>query len=1752
MKYLVILAIILTYVSNATWNSQTSFTSEKLNDVYMNSSNGLIYLVGDNAKMFRSTNMGSSWTAITSNLVTSNITSVEFIQSNVSFITTQQGRVFRSLDSGKTFERLFTSNDNKRINHLYYVHTSNTLIVGEDGTYKKSTNQGSSWDSIPYNFNNLDLNYIAFNGIHNGVIVGESGAVFNTTNGGNNWTSRTITGVSENLNCVSYSGNGSIFVAVGDNGRIVRTTNNGQNWQTVTSNVNANLNSIYFTPNSNIAFIVGDGGVILRSSNAGQSWSQQTNSNTNNLNTVVFETASLGYAFGDNGVFLKTLSGGLNQSITLDAPEANTTWIIGNQVQINWSHVSVQNVNIEISRDNQNSWGTLASNIPADNLTYNWTVTNPSSDEVFIRISDASNPGLVSVSGKFRITDFNLEITSPIANEEVNINSTKKITWNSQNVNLIDIYYSINNGSSWNLIAEDIQASLGEYDWTTPNSPTVQARIKIESSSNPSQYVVSSPFSIIGDNLTLLNTNGGNFDAGDQINIQWQSQNVNRINIDYSTNGGVSWTNIVTNYPTSNNQYSWIVPYRPGQAQIRITSAENPNLFDISEPSFTIRGFDLTILNPLGGSYRTNTNLNIQWAADSRIQFVKIDYSTNGGTTWNLIKNNVTASLGSYIWTTPNQASSNYKIRLTDNTGNIVKTSNVFSVTSLKIISPANNSTLIATNEYEITWEAIGFSNVNLLYSTNNGNSWVNIATNVLASQGEIDWPTPDINQSVILKIENAADVTQFHTVNLNIEQSALEITSPQANLFYRSGQNINIEWNANLVEYVDLSYSVGGGPYSSIATNVMANQGSYTWTAPVLESNQVIVRIENSNNNQIFDESDEFGISDDIITILSPNGNEIWNQGEVREIRWTVSDAVLVDIELSTDMGQTWQIIDSDVDASQPYDWTIGKVPTQKAWIRVTDSNKPGISDITDASFRINGLDLLSPNGGETYLLSTTEQITWKSVGMTNINIYYSDNEGITWREIVRNYPASSGFYNWNIPAITGDKFRIRVIDPTKTNFEDFSASNFFINGIKITSPRAGEQILFGTQYPITFDKYDIQNVKIEHSTDNGQTWYTVISHHNATSGMYLWDVPEMPGTQNKLKVTSIEVPTLFDVTANPFTILEQGVVVTSPNGNEVLNANSSETITWASANIDNVKIEYSDNDGDTWNEIVASTDAANRYYVWNTPNINGDEYLIRITDTKIEELTDVSNSNFSIDGGVYILPDEWDYTLGTGRTSHIIIPSTVTPIIGSVAVENGDVIGVFYTSGNTTKCAGYAVYDSDDMAITVWGDNTLTSTKDGYAINEAYKLKVWDESTGVVYDATVTYSSGFSYFTENGISIVSKFETQRPLSIDLEGGTWQMISSNLQPVNTALSSIFSNVLNDIEYVKNTNGQLYYPDQNINQISSWVVTEGYQIYSNNDATLNIIGNTVTPANYSYTFNANRWYMISYLPSDIRNVSSVFSNLTNLILVKNDDGEVYYPAFGINQIGNMEIGEGYQLAVSQNNQTFAYTNNPIAPPAPVIPGIFAEEEEKYYQTEISKTGNSAVVIFNNTADWYGEIGIFDTHDRLIGHGLVNGVYTSITIWGDNPITFEKDGAREQEKLRIEFYDYNTKSIQKIAISQIFEMMSSKDLGTELKYTKDAIYNIEATKVISNVTDNLTSISLYPNPAKDIVYMNISGEGNFDVEVYDISGSLVYSKEHRTNGQSTIKLDISNLRTGSYIIKTIGRSSIYTQKFIKIE
>jgi len=89
----------------------------------------------------------------------------------------------------------------------------------------------------------------------------------------------------------------------------------------------------------------------------------------------------------------------------------------------------------------------------------------------------------------------------------------------------------------------------------------------------------------------------------------------------------------------------------------------------------------------------------------------------------------------------------------------------------------------------------------------------------------------------------------------------------------------------------------------------------------------------------------------------------------------------------------------------------------------------------------------------------------------------------------------------------------------------------------------------------------------------------------------------------------------------------------VTSPNGGEILLANTTHDITWETGvGNDYVKIEFSHNNGTDWEEVEASTENDGLYEGWTVPCNLSAECLIRITGLN-DLIPDVSDDIFSIE---------------------------------------------------------------------------------------------------------------------------------------------------------------------------------------------------------------------------------------------------------------------------------------------------------------------------------------------------------------------------------------------------------------------------------------------------------------------------------------------------------------------------------------
>ena len=87
--------------------------------------------------------------------------------------------------------------------------------------------------------------------------------------------------------------------------------------------------------------------------------------------------------------------------------------------------------------------------------------------------------------------------------------------------------------------------------------------------------------------------------------------------------------------------------------------------------------------------------------------------------------------------------------------------------------------------------------------------------------------------------------------------------------------------------------------------------------------------------------------------------------------------------------------------------------------------------------------------------------------------------------------------------------------------------------------------------------------------------------------------------------------------------------------------------------------------------------------------------------------------------------------------------------------------------------------------------------------------------------------------------------------------------------------------------------------------------------------------------------------------------------------------------------------------------------------------------------------------------------------------------------------------------------------------------------------------------VQNLEKEAQIISLYPNPAQQIAYLDLFTNSTIDLqlEVINMAGQIVYSKTIQQEGQLQYALPVSDLVHGIYIVKVSSHSSMISQKLI---
>ncbi len=762
-------------------------------------------------------------------------------------------------------------------------------------------------------------------------------------------------------------------------------------------------------------------------------------------------------------------------------PNGGESFAVNYQLTMTFTTNRPLPVRIEFSPDGGATWvqkGTVSPTVSGTNTV---TVTTPNTvtNQALVRVISQSNTNEADTSdATFSLVNPVIVLGSPNGGERWVGGDTNKITWTSEFMPpamTLNVEYSTDGGSTWravkNAIASNNLPGSNTIDWVVPNTPTTQGKVRVYIPGSLSGDTSATTFTIIEQpRVTILAPTGGErWFVGEKNTIRWTSATTDFVNLEYSTNGGSTWTEIAHRVPADLGGFDWTLPNTPSTtAMVRISSYERPRYFGQSQ-SFSILKSTLTVLAPNGGEkYELNQPVTVTWSAQS-VTKLRVEYSSNNGGTWQVVGSGVPAATGTFTFTPPQVPTTRGLVRIVDeDRPSSVDISDapfeVMEATSITIYSPAAGDEYARNSVTAIVWSAPRMAAVNIFYSSNGGATWQTVATNVDAAQGSYIWSVPGVNTTQgKIRIANAAGGLTAESGIFSIIDPVvptLRVIAPNGGESFTEGDNVAILWSASAVQgALTISYSSNSGAtWTTIASNVPASAGQYGWTAPSAPGSNYRISIAAAN---VTDASDaDFTVVKRLapkIQVLAPNGGESLTIGTQQAITWSAEDVFdSFTVQYSTDNGSNWKDIgtapaNASGAGNYSLNWTVPSEKSTTVLVRVR-SNAAG--DVSDAVFQIvepvkEPIRVTSPNGGELWVSREDRQITWQApADVVNVRIEISLDGGNAWSDVIASTP-NDGSHPWkvqDVASIVGTAV-IRVSDAADATRSDISDAPFQIS---------------------------------------------------------------------------------------------------------------------------------------------------------------------------------------------------------------------------------------------------------------------------------------------------------------------------------------------------------------------------------------------------------------------------------------------------------------------------------------------------------------------------------------------------------------------------------------------------------------------------------------------------------------------------------------------------------------------------------
>jgi len=195
------------------------------------------------------------------------------------------------------------------------------------------------------------------------------------------------------------------------------------------------------------------------------------------------------------------------------------------------------------------------------------------------------------------------------------------------------------------------------------------------------------------------------------------------------------------------------------------------------------------------------------------------------------------------------------------------------------------------------------------------------------------------------------------------------------------------------------------------------------------------------------------------------------------------------------------------------------------------------------------------------------------------------------------------------------------------------------------------------------------------------------------------------------------------------------------------------------------------------------------------------------------------------------------------------------------------------------------------------------------------------------------------------------------------------------------------------LEVAQDDEGHSYIPPYSVNTIGDVDFSNGYQVFytsAENDTIINE-GPAIQPDTMMQSLNNSKLFMIAYPYQSVHPVTEVFSSIhSSVVVVQDDAGTFWIPGYGVNTIGDMAPGKGYQIYVNSDVEfTYPALSGELPKRRDVITETMAPKHFTYRETGLSY----AILVTGSDEELQrgDEVGVY-SGDRCVGAGVYTGTY----------------------------------------------------------------------------------------------------------------------------------------------------------------